>query len=130
MRLKAGVIMIFTSVTLFVSWIAIRPDPWQKYGVSHSHEVGPTGTYYTYRFTREYEGSRIPGPRIQGSTLKLKYRDIDDDGIAEAILQSSTFDSYRTVIRIHPTPESGRHFTIVSSEGLGVNWPIDNYNKD
>lgn len=130
MTLKASVIIVLAALSGLIMWFTLRPDPWKKYGVSHTYEVGPTGTYYTYEFSREYEGERIRGPRIQGSMLDLKYRDLDDDGIPEALVQSSTFDSYRTVVKIHSTPEAGKHFTIVSSEGLGVNWPIDGYNKD
>lgn len=77
MKLKASMILVLASLAIAVSLIAFWPERnlWQQYGVTYTDEVGPTGTYYTYEFTREYQGEIVRGPRIQGSTLKLRYKD-------------------------------------------------------
>ncbi|WP_446012033.1 hypothetical protein [Candidatus Electrothrix sp.] len=126
-RAKYIAIAIFALVFVF---IVIKHDrnPLEEFGYSYDLDIGPTGTYYSYEFFRKYKGREIRGPLVAGSMLKLSYDDIDSDGMSEIIIKSSVDKSYRTIIKAHPEIlVNGKHFSIVNSKGLKVNWPIDGY---
>ena len=103
-------------------------NPNEEFGYSHDMHIGPTGTFYTFELFRDYKGKRIRGPMISGSMLNLSYNDIDSDGVSELIITTTpVYNTYKTVVKIYPMPIAGRHFSIVSSKGLKVDWPVDGY---
>lgn len=122
--------LVITILVLLFFFIVIKHDrnPLEEFGYSYDLHIGPTGTYYSYEFFRKYKGRRIGGPVVAGSMLTLSYDDIDSDGISEIIIKSSVDKNYRTIIKAYPALlDNDKHFSIVSSEGLKVNWPIDGY---
>lgn len=86
-------------------------------------EVSPTWDDVFF-FFRNPEGKKIEGPWIAGSRLKVRCRDVDEDGMPEFIVQSKVYKTYQTILKVDL--ESGSYH-VHYTKGLKVNYPQEGY---
>jgi hypothetical protein len=116
-------ILILILACFFFSGIQYRRL--KRYGFSYKIEEAkfPTWKIITF-FSRDSDGKKVRGPLVAGDRLKLKCRDIDDDGVPEFIIQSNVWEAYRTILKVDL--ESGSYH-VHYTKGLKVDFPPEDY---
>lgn len=118
-----GLTVLLVLAYFFLSNIQCRKL--KKYGFGYEQTGGASPTWdIVMFFFKRANGKKIEGPRIAGSCLKVRCRDIDKDGVPEFVIQSRVIEPYQTILKVDI--KSG-NYHVHYTEGLKVSYPEEGF---